>query len=86
MTHKEESQLCHKIASLVTLLADYTHELMPETETAKQFKEKALELMPIVEIMLEAAFNVKEVRTSTYLQELSNKIDTVIRKNFTQII
>lgn len=86
MTHKEESQLCHTIASLITLLADYTHELMPETETANQFKEKALELMPIAEIMLEAAFNVKEVRTSTYLQELSNKIDTVIRKNFTQII
>lgn len=86
MTHKEEAQLCHKIASLVTLLADYTHELMPETETAKQFKEKSLELMPIAEIMLEAAFNVKEVRTSTYLQDLSNKIDTIIRKNFTQII
>jgi hypothetical protein len=86
MNPKEEAKCCHTIASLITLLADYTHDLMPETETAKQFKEKALELMPIAEIMLEAAFNVKEVRTSTYLQDLSNKIDTVIRKNFTQII
>ena len=86
MSPKEEAKCCHTIASLITLLADYTHELMPTTDTAKQFKEKANELMPIAEQMLEAAFDVKEVRTSTYINDLSNKIDTVIRKNFTQII
>ena len=86
MKQKEEAQYCHTIASLITLLADYMHDLMPTTEIAKDFKEKANELMPMAEQMLEAAFNVKEVRTSTYINDLINKIDTVVRKNFTQIV
>jgi hypothetical protein len=86
MTQKEEARKCHTIAVLISLLADYTDELMPESEMTKSFKEKSIEILPLANVMLEAVYNVKEVRSSTYINDLSNKIDTVIRKNFTQII
>ena len=86
MTHKEEAKLCHTIAVLISLLADYTDDLMPTSPIAIQFKEKALELMPLADAMLEATYNVKEVSSSTYINDLSNKIDTVIRHNFTRIV
>jgi hypothetical protein len=86
MNPKEEAKKCHTIAVLISLLADYTDDLMPESEMARSFKEKAIEILPLADVMLEAVYNVKEVRTSTYINDLSNKIDTVIRKNFTQII
>ena len=86
MSPKEEAEYCHTIASLVVLLADKMDELMPDTKMASDFKEKAKELMPIAESMMEAAFDVEEVRTSTYINDLSNKIDTVIRKNFKQVV
>lgn len=86
MTHKEEARLCHTIAVLISLLADYTDDLMPNSPIAIQFKEKALELMPLSDAMLEATYNVKEVSSSTYINDLSNKIDTIIRHNFKQIV
>jgi|688.fasta_scaffold955247_3 hypothetical protein len=86
MTHKEEAKLCHTIAVLISLLADYTDDLTPSGAISKEFKEKALELMPLSEQMLQAAYNVKEVSSSTYINDLSNKIDTVIRHNFTRIV
>jgi hypothetical protein len=86
MTHKEEAKLCHTIAVLISLLADYTDDLIPNSPISLQFKEKALELMPLSDAMLEAAYNVKEVSSSTYINDLSNKIDTIIRHNFTRII
>ena len=86
MTKKEEAKLCHTIAVLISLLADYTDDLIPSGPIAQQFKEKALELSPLSDAMLEATYNVKQVSSSTYIYVLSNKIDTVIRKNFTQIV
>ena len=86
MTKKEEAKLCHTIAVLISLLADYTDDLIPSGPIALQFKEKALELMPLANAMLEAAYNVKEVSSSTYITDLSNKIDTVIRHNFKTIL
>ena len=86
MTKKEEAKLCHTIAVLISLLADYTDDLIPDGSIAQQFKEKALELMPLADAMLEATYNVKEVSSSTYITDLSNKIDTVIRHNFKTIL
>ena len=42
MTHKEEAKLCHTIAVLISLLADYTDDLTPSGTISKEFKEKAL--------------------------------------------
>jgi hypothetical protein len=86
MTKKDEAKLCHTIAVLISLLADYTDELTPGGTISKQFKEKTLELMPLAEAMLQATYNVKEVSSSTYITDLSNKIDTVIRHNFKTIL
>jgi hypothetical protein len=86
MTPKEEAKLCHTIAVLISLLADYTDDLTPGGTISQEFKEKALELMPLAEAMLQATYNVKEVSSSTYITDLSNKIDTVIRHNFKTIL
>ena len=86
MSPKEEAQCCHTIVVLASLLAEYTNDLTPGSAMATTFKEQAEKLMPMAEELLSNAYDIKEVRQGTYLNELSNKIDTVIRKNFERII
>lgn len=83
---KQEAQICHTVAVLMSLLADYTYEIQEFKNISKDFKEKAAELLPICEELLTTVYNVPEVSSSTYLSNLSKQIDTVIRKNFIQII
>jgi hypothetical protein len=86
LSPKQEAQICHTIVVLISLLGDYTDELIPNTPTALNIKEKALELMPLCDALLSAVYDVPEIKSGTYLHEISNKIDTIIRKNFQQII
>jgi len=83
---KEEAMCCHTIVVLASLLAEYTNDLTPGSTMAITFKEQAEKLMPYAEKLLVNAYDIKEVRSGTYLNELSNKIDTIIRKNFERII
>jgi len=86
MNPKKEAQICHTIAVLISLLGDYTDDLTPNGPVSKKFKEKAEELMPLCEEMLSVIYNVPEISSGTYLSDLSNKIDTIIRKNFERIV
>lgn len=86
MSPKEEAQCCHTIVVLASLLAEYTNDLTPDSPMAKLFKEQAEKLMPMAEDLLSNAYDIKEVRQGTYLNELCNKVDTVIRKNFERIV
>lgn len=86
MSPKEEAQCCHTIVVLASLLAEYTNDLTPGSAMAVTFKQQAEKLMPYAEDLLSNAYDIKEVRSGTYLNELCNKVDTVIRKNFERIV
>lgn len=82
---KQEAIICHKIAALAYLLAEALDELNPEmrdTSPVKAHFEKTSELsQEIVNDM----FGVPEIRTTTYLPELAEKVNTCIRKNYVRI-
>lgn len=86
MNPKREAQICHTITVLMSLLADYTHEIKEFNPVSKQFKEKADELLPICEELLTKVYGFPEISSSTYLTDLSNKIDSIIRHNYERII
>ena len=85
MTHKQEAQEAHKIAALMYLLGESVYKFAPRTLVAIQLKTKAEEIMPLADEMLEEIYKISEIRNSTYLTDLVNKIDTVIRKNFIDV-
>jgi hypothetical protein len=85
MNPKKQAMYAHKIAALFTILADDLSEFLPDSPIAIQIKEKAEEILPLAENLLNEVYGVDEVRMGTYLNDLANKLDTVIRKNFEQM-
>jgi hypothetical protein len=83
--NKKSAVQSHKIAALCYLLAEALQEVGANAENALQIKSECESLGQKCEGVLEDLFQVKQVYGSTYLIELSNKVDTVIRKNYQQI-
>ena len=86
MNPQRLKEAAHKIAVLSILLVDEIdavkqskHELQ---DVAIEFRNKCAEIEPYCEMVLKTVFNIDEVKQSTYLNELANKVDTVIRKNY----
>lgn len=85
MTPKQESQEAHKIAALFYLLTESVDKFAPGSPSGIQLKSKTKEIMPLADEMLEEIYKISKIRNSTYLTDLVNKIDTVIRKNFKDV-
>jgi len=85
LSPKQEAQICHTITVLMSLLADYTDEIKGFEPISNQFRERAEELLPVCEELLTKVYGFSEISSSTYLTDLSNKIDSVIRNNFQRI-
>lgn len=83
--NKKSAVQSHKIAALCYLLAEALQEVGANTETALEMKVEAKSLGKKCENVLEDLFQVKQIKGSTYLTDLCNKVDTVIRKNYQQI-
>jgi hypothetical protein len=81
MNPKKEAMAYHKIAVLCTLLVDEFDKLGP----GSLLSEKAKDMIIFIEEMYTKIDMIPEIRSGTYLSELTNKVDTVIRKNFQQI-
>lgn len=84
-TPKQEAILCHKVATLMSLLADYTDELYPNSPIAEKIKKNSEEIMPMANTLLESLFQIPQINTTTYLNDLVNKVDVVLRKNYERI-
>jgi hypothetical protein len=80
--NKKTAVQSHKIAALCYLLAEALQEVGANAETALEIKAECESLGKKCEDVLEDLFQVKQIYGSTYLIELSNKVDTVVRKNF----
>lgn len=85
MNPKKEAQTTHKIAALCYLLAEALEDVGANAETALEMKNEAQSLGTKCQNVLEDLFQVKQIKGSTYLTDLCNKVDTVIRKNYQQI-
>jgi DNA replication initiation complex subunit (GINS family) len=84
MTKKERVRF-HKLAVLTNLLLMELDDMKPTAEIGANMHQKAKEFIETLEPFLEAAFDSQQVRSSTYLTDVSHKVDTVIRKNYEQI-
>lgn len=81
MTPKQEAQTTHKIAALAFLLTEALDEINATSKPALDLKQKASELLPFCEHILGEGYQVNQIYKTTYLTDLSNKVNTVIRKN-----
>lgn len=84
MSPTKFNQICHKVIVLSDLLIDGLDELSQEVDT-EEYKQDILKNKQLAEKLLETVFNIKDISSSTYLQDLSQKVDTVIRKNYKPI-
>jgi hypothetical protein len=83
---KKERILYHKLAVLSNLLILELDEMKPSAAIGANMHQKAKEFIDTLEPFLEAAFDSEQVRSGTYLTDVSHKVDTVIRKNYEQIL
>ena len=70
---------------LTELMCDELHEVSANSQYSKQVKIHAKALQELLEPMLESVYNSKTIKNSTYMQSLTSKVDTVIRKNFLHV-
>jgi hypothetical protein len=82
MNPKQFAQTSHRIAVLSALLVESLEDINASSTAALDLKQKAQEIIPHCERMLEEVYTAKNITSGTYFNELSNKVDTVIRKNF----
>jgi hypothetical protein len=82
MTPKQRAQKAHSIAVLFTLLSEYIDDFSPNSPAGELMKLKALEILPLADKITDSVFDIKSIRSSTYINDLANKIDTIIRQNF----
>ena len=85
---KKKSIEKHKLIILSLMLQDLCNEFERDNNLSKEFKaivDKTNELGELSKGFLEILNDIEGVTSTTYIQDIMNKIDTVFRKNF-QII
>ena len=85
MNNKKHNLSSHKIATLTYLLITELNDIKANSFLAKEIIDKGKDLELALEPMLEAVFESKQISKGTYLNQLGNQVDTVIRKNYTMI-
>jgi hypothetical protein len=79
LSPKRQAELSHKLVILAELMINTLDELdyseIPLANALKIVSEKSCEI-------LDEVYKTDSVSSSTYVTELSSKVDTVIRKNF----
>ena len=85
-TLKEQNQTVHSISVLCSLLLENIDKLSMKSNNKNRdaFKNHLSELEKVCEIIIDGSA-VKEVKNSTYIQQMANRLDTIIRKNFRDI-
>jgi hypothetical protein len=82
---KKQSIDKHKLIILSLMLQDLCNEFERDNNLSKEFKaivDKTNELGELSKGFLEILNDIEGVTSTTYVQDIMNKIDTVFRKNF----
>lgn len=82
---RKEAEACHKLAAAFTIALDAVNEFMPKSPVAEKIRLTTEEVVPLMEALLSEIYKIPELSSGTYLNGLTNKIDTVVRKNFERI-
>lgn len=85
LTPKRQAQLSHKIIVLCDLMIDTLDELEVTAKLGVEMKVLADRLRDNCIKLVDDAFDIESIRSSTYMQELANKVDTVICKSYEHI-
>lgn len=80
--NKKDALRFHKLAALSNSLLIELDEMKPTAPIGANLHQKAKEFIEALEPFLSSTYDSEIVRSTTYLTDLSHKIDTVIRKNF----
>lgn len=81
MTTKQKNINMHKLFCLSSLLLETLDELKPTTPKMIKYRE---DLIGLCEEMNRNVEDTYTIQKGTYFQDISNKIDTVMRKNFNE--
>jgi len=84
--NKKEKLKFHKVAFLTNLLITELDDIKPTAEIGANVHIKSKEFVVALEPFLEVVYDSKQICSGTYLSDMTNKIDTVIRKGFEQIL
>ncbi len=78
MNPKRMVELAHKLVVLNFLIQELLDELNPRTAEIKEYRENLLKL---TEMLNNEIADTEAIQSTLYFQDLSNKVDTIIRKN-----
>ena len=79
--NKRKSTLMQKLAVLSMLLQECLDELNPDTQKMMDLRNT---LVQFTEEINESLKDTTTMFKTTYFQDISNKIDTILRKNFNE--
>ena len=79
MNPRRKHMLMHKLICLSQLLVENLDELQVATEPMLKYKE---DLILFSEKLLESISNTETVQKTNYINDITFKIDTILRKNF----
>lgn len=80
---KRFAQLARKLVVISDLMADTINEIEQYDEINEgEFRQDLLKVKKRCTDVVESAFELDSVQKSTYIGEMCNKLDTMIRKNF----
>jgi len=77
--NKKKAIEMHKLVVLSMLLQECLDELNPDTKRMKELRATLLQFTEELNDGLKDTFTMQK---TTYFQDLSNKVDTILRKNF----
>jgi hypothetical protein len=79
MNPKRKHQLMHKLVVISNLLLENLDELKPDTPRMISLHSSITEFC---EELNNSLADTTTIQKTTYFQNLANKVDTIIRKNF----
>lgn len=83
---KKERVVYHRLATLSNLLIMDLDDLKPTAVVGATLHQKAKEFIDALEPFLEVVYDSQQLRSGTYLTDLSHKVDTVVRKSYEPIL
>ena len=83
--NKKKRIQSHTLAVLTHCIIDTLDEMAVDTEVAVNIRERAREFARSLEPLYETIFDSKQVSSGSYLNNMNQRISTVIRHNYEQI-
>jgi hypothetical protein len=83
--NKKQRIQSHTLAILTHCMIDTLDEMAVNTEVSINIRERAKDFAKSLEPLYETIFDSKQVSSGSYLNNMNQKINTVIRHNYEQI-